>query len=290
MVEDGYLSENEGVEVEDVCDSSDGEEASCYGGALRHGMPDASALQQRQHLETLLDQSRRSTRPLYVSTLPATGPALPGDVAGVPHGWMAEESSLLGCLSMVLLDSGRQLTCPSGAAPPPPKATPRAPAPTTTPTTRGGEQPAERVEELRAFLRQRAQDPELKRIATLVDAFIEAHPGAKVTKKWVTTTVRSMAQYVHGAGWKLLDEGVEVAPAAVATPCAGAGVEEAYTTPHPVATLERFFGKVCFVCVVGVRTSVLTCILVGVSNACDDVVLLFFCLLFFSLLFFSSHN
>lgn len=239
VVEDGYLSENEGVEVDDMGDSSDGDE----GTAARQATPNASLLQQRLQLESLLEQSRRSTRPLYIATLPSTELPLDGDVPGVPHGWTAGDVSLLDCLSMVLLDSGRVLTAPMGA-PLPARATPRA-----TPTGRGAEPSAAHVEQLRAFLRQRAHDPEpLKKIATLVDAFIEAHPDVRVTKKWVTNMVRSMAQYVHGAGWKLLEgEGTPVAsmpsmPAA--TPSAAAPAVEEYATPHPVVTLERFFGKV----------------------------------------------
>ncbi len=48
----------------------------------------------------------------------------------------------------------------------------------------------------------------------VVDAFLEAHPSAKVTKKWLTTAIKENAQYVSGVGWVLVPLNTQGAAAA----------------------------------------------------------------------------
>ncbi len=115
---------------------------------------------QRQQLQSLLDQSWRSTRPLYISTMGYTGPQLPGDTPNIPHGWMGGQVGLLDALSMVLLVDGvGVLQAPLGAPAPPPATALRSAAKGVvggggTPGVRGVDNPTQRLLEVREFLQQ----------------------------------------------------------------------------------------------------------------------------------------
>ncbi|KAI3428047.1 hypothetical protein D9Q98_006432 [Chlorella vulgaris] len=279
---DGHLSENEGVQLDDL--ELEGDDMQVDG---PHSLPEDAAaaagvtaqrLLSMQQLEVQMDRARRAGKPLIISRLPvqsgsseqssgtyiqgdpsllaalAAEPLVPGVRVTVPEDPALEQAAAGTAAAAAAKDSS-----PAGAAGAAVAATAGGAG---RPTAGTGGRRAERPDDLLPDLLRLVQADPRQNKAKITDAFIAAHSGRKVTKKWVGDMLRDSAEWkgtVNGwalkpAALQLLDPsaGALAAAAALAsgsTPLApvaaqaaaaaavgcGAGLAAASAAPHSVA-------------------------------------------------------
>ncbi|KAL4858571.1 Di-N-acetylchitobiase [Chlorella vulgaris] len=264
---DGHLSENEGVQLDDLELEGDdmqvdGPQSLPEDAAAAAGVT-AQRLLSMQQLEVQMDRARRAGKPLIISRLPgdplllaalAAEPLVPGARVTVPEDPALEQAAAGTAAAAAAKDSS-----PAGAAGAAVAATAGGAG---RPTAGTGGRRAERPDDLLPDLLRLVQADPRQNKAKITDAFIAAHSGRKVTKKWVGDMLKDSAEWkgtVNGwalkpAALQLLDPsaGALAAAAALAsgsTPLApvaaqaaaaaavgcGAGLAAASAAPHSVA-------------------------------------------------------
>jgi hypothetical protein len=251
MVADGYLSEDEGVRLDDDMDVDSGEveeqmrllnAATAAAAAAAGGEGGAGALavagahhevrtRASQAMQVLLDRARRAGKPLVIvrqDVADAATAAAGGAAASAPDGCVVfGDPAALEALAMEVLVPGVSFTVPQDPAVANENTTANAAGGATDSKRAAGagtggaggrpklERPDELLPELATFIMQNTAL--LKPV--LVDAFIAAHPERKMTKKWVNEKITELAERI-GSRWtlKTVPMAVNGAAGAEATP------------------------------------------------------------------------
>ncbi|KAK9827015.1 hypothetical protein WJX74_003610 [Apatococcus lobatus] len=178
VVADGYLSESERMDLDDIA-AAVGDEACSDLSQEADVAGEAAARQSFRMLEAAMERARAAEKPLFIS-------ALASDEHGQGQpGWMIGPAELLACLQGEVLRPDLVLTVPEDINASEPELPEKSSAGSACAQPK--ERPEDLLPELQSFLNANAA---IKAVPKAAQAFMDAHPDRKMVKKWVMDKVK----------------------------------------------------------------------------------------------------
>ena len=206
MVADGYLSEDEGVQLEDEDEEEEdkvGDDAVMVELPIEEGgsQLDPQLAQKRAVLEAQIERARRCHKILIVSRLPVLSDKAEERAAA---NYVEADGALLDGLAVDILDREYQFKMPENLCAEEVKSTGvSSPGKIKKCPTNGKEKPEELVPFLLAILKKH---PKFS-ASRLVEMFQAAYPDKKIMKSWALKRLKELAEWSGNTQWQLKEEG-----------------------------------------------------------------------------------